>query len=434
MPEGEPVRVVPGEGELGGIAVGLLDEHTLVEWMRPGEEHLVVPTIQWLDSDLRPAGAPVELGLGYRIPSQWVREGNALLAQVWATPTFDIEVRDDQWVHLWRAARPPGLPSSEPVAVDATMTPDRLYAAIYLGLPNVQEGYQGRLPLAAGVAGTLATVGVGGPQCGTESVLRLHGFRADFPMARTLSLEEPCDIYSLAPSNPWLFNLGPDIGLAFRRGSAVEGGLVHYARLAGDGMVVSDPVEVGGLPPHSSVDGGNQPRAVAFDGRVLFTERRGSENTCHAIRVMNDDGSGAADAPWQLPCYGWSELQRVPQRRVTASVELVAVPGGALLVWTEHSFIGSTYITRDYPWDEGVYAVLLDRDGRRGSEVFRVTDSEATALSPVERTEDYGPVLRELTIAAAAEDDHVAVAWYDRRSGAEGIYVRRLRIAGLTPP
>lgn len=150
VPEGEPVRVVPGEGELGGIAVGLLDEHTLVEWMRPGEEHLVVPTIQWLDSDLRPAGAPVELGLGYRIPSQWARQGDALVAQVWATPTFDIEVRDDQWVHLWRAARPPGLPSSEPVAVDATMTPDRLYAAIYLGLPNVQEGYQGRLPLAAG--------------------------------------------------------------------------------------------------------------------------------------------------------------------------------------------------------------------------------------------------------------------------------------------
>ncbi|MCZ7682028.1 MAG: hypothetical protein M5U28_25835 [Sandaracinaceae bacterium] len=63
VPEGEPVRVVPGEGELGGIAVGLLDEHTLVEWTRPGEEHLVVPTIQWLDSDLRPAGTPVELGL-----------------------------------------------------------------------------------------------------------------------------------------------------------------------------------------------------------------------------------------------------------------------------------------------------------------------------------------------------------------------------------
>ncbi|MCZ7687309.1 MAG: hypothetical protein M5U28_54660 [Sandaracinaceae bacterium] len=74
VPEGEPVRVVPGEGELGGIAVGLLDEHTLVEWMRPGEEHLVVPTIQWLDSDLRPARAPLELGLGTRLPSQWVRE------------------------------------------------------------------------------------------------------------------------------------------------------------------------------------------------------------------------------------------------------------------------------------------------------------------------------------------------------------------------
>ncbi|MCZ7687312.1 MAG: hypothetical protein M5U28_54675 [Sandaracinaceae bacterium] len=229
-----------------------------------------------------------------------------------------------------------------------------------------------------------------------------------------------------------MFEVGGGHGLLMRQGWAVgagpDDGLVHFARLTEEGALASQPIAVGGLPPHSSVDGGNQPRAVAFDGRVLFTERRGSENTCHAIRVMDDDGTGAHDAPFQLPCYPWTEVQWTAERPITASVELVQVPGGALLVWTEHNHVPSGYITRDVPWSEGIYAVLLDRDGRRGSEVQRVSDAEATALRPTPRTEDFGPVVRELSIAAAAEDDHVAVAWYDRRSGAEGIYVRRLRI------
>ncbi|MCZ7687311.1 MAG: hypothetical protein M5U28_54670 [Sandaracinaceae bacterium] len=129
VPEGEPVRVVPGEGELGGIAVGLLDEHTLVEWMRPGVDYWFVPTIQWFDADFEREGASVELGLGYRIPSQWARDrnANALLSQVWATPLFDPAVRDDQWVHLWRIPPPPEPATSRPVAVEATQTADPLH-------------------------------------------------------------------------------------------------------------------------------------------------------------------------------------------------------------------------------------------------------------------------------------------------------------------
>ncbi len=441
VPEGEPVRVVPGEGELGGIAVGLLDEHTLVEWMRPGEEHLVVPTIQWLDSDLRPAGAPTELGLGTRLPSQWVRAGDALLAQVWATPTFDIEVRDAEWVHVWQARRPPAPPTSQRVDVHATVTSDRLFAMIYLGLPNVEEGLQGRLPILATPTGALGVVGALPGECESESVHRLLTFTSSTRDTRPLPIPSDgfCDpLFVLPPSNPWLFEIDGDFGMLLRQGWAVgaepRDGLVHFVRLAADGSLATQPIAVGGLPPYSSVDGGNQPRAVAFDGRVLFTERRGSENTCHAIRVMDDDGTGAHDAPFQLPCYPWTEVQWTAERPITASVELVQVPGGALLVWTEHNHVPSGYITRDVPWSEGVYAVLLDRDGRRGSEVQRVGDAEATALRPTPRTEDFGPVVRELMIAAAAEDDRVAVAWYDRRSGAEGIYVRRLRIAGLTPP
>ncbi|MCZ7682029.1 MAG: hypothetical protein M5U28_25840, partial [Sandaracinaceae bacterium] len=195
VPEGEPVRVVPGEGELGGIAVGLLDEHTLVEWMRPGEEHLVVPTIQWLDSDLRPAGAPLELGLGYRIPSQWARHGDALVAQVWATPTFDIEVRDDQWVHLWRASRPPASPSSEHVTVDAASTPDRLFVTIYLGSPNVGEGLQGRLPIVGTPRDVIATIGALPQECDDDSVGRLHAFTSSRRAARALRIpaDQFCD-------------------------------------------------------------------------------------------------------------------------------------------------------------------------------------------------------------------------------------------------
>jgi len=123
-----------------------------------------------------------------------------------------------------------------------------------------------------------------------------------------------------------------------------------------------------------------------------------------------------------------------PSKRVVglqASRRQVERPNGALLVYAEHTFALARLITADYPWSEAVYAVLLDEEGRRGSEVLRVTDAEATALDAVPRGETWGPPGYPFVFAAAASEDgrRAVVAWFDQRVDREGIYVRSLAIA-----
>ena len=162
-------------------------------------------------------------------------------------------------------------------------------------------------------------------------------------------------------------------------------------------------------------------------GRVLFAERRAGLNECHALRVMNEDSTGATDAPWQLPCLG--DTRQSPERRVTSNVELVAAPGGALLVYVENSYHPWIRpITEDVPFDEGIYAVLIDAGGRRGSEIVRVTPEETTALANIERTATTGPTFLRLHASAASDGERAVVAWYDNRPDAPGFYARALRM------
>ncbi|MCZ7685397.1 MAG: hypothetical protein M5U28_44120 [Sandaracinaceae bacterium] len=166
-------------------------------------------------------------------------------------------------------------------------------------------------------------------ECDDITVRRLNTFTSDDLAGRSLPLPAAtfCDPYAPEPGTPWLVGLDDGVGLLFRHGAVGEEE-VHFARPDEWGRLAGPPRVVGGIPNLSSVDGGNQPRAVHIGHRMLFTERRGSENRCHAIRVMNDDGSGAGEAPWQLPCYGFADHAFVPERRITTSVELLPIRGG----------------------------------------------------------------------------------------------------------
>lgn len=207
------------------------------------------------------------------------------------------------------------------------------------------------------------------------------------------------------------------MGLFFR---TEDWGRLYYTRLDVSLQPLADPVIVDRV---EQVDGpGFQPRAVAVPGgRVLFLALRvidgsnGDANYCFALRVMNEDGSRPHDAPWQLPCLDPSQPWK------TWSMDLMPVPGGAVLVWTQRSKTG--YVQPGDDYEEGIYAVLLTPEGKRGSEVIEVTDADATALPDF-----VEPATLDWTIGSAGEGNDFAVAWSpDTRPSAPGMYVRRFR-------
>jgi hypothetical protein len=96
---------------------------------------------------------------------------------------------------------------------------------------------------------------------------------------------------------------------------------------------------------------------------VLFTERRSSQ--CYTIRVMELDGGGG----------------------------IIADPTS---------------------YREGVFAVMLTEEGKRGSAVMQLTTSDFTAT---EVDLDGTPVFANDTdVQAAADGNHVFATWIDRRS------------------
>ncbi|MBZ0120508.1 MAG: hypothetical protein K8H88_26180, partial [Sandaracinaceae bacterium] len=300
-----------------------------------------------------------------------------------------------------------------------------------LGSSQFGAGQESKLPIAA-IAMHVVLAGAGPPSaCGTTANGRVFLALADASTPSFLewgaNLCEGIVNAELHSHNPWLVEglEGSSVGVLFRVGGAPDGAL-RWGLLDPDGGLSHAPVVVGPTA-ESTVDVGFQPRGVALPGgRVLFTDRRASINVCHALRVMSADGRDAADARWQLPCY--SRDRYSAGYRIVPAVELVRAPGGALLVWTEHSDAVARFITASLPWDEGIYATLIGPDGRRASEIVRVTDEAATALDDVPRTETRGPISRDFRFGVDVEGDRAVIAWYDRRRGAAGVYARVLRI------
>lgn len=420
-PEGEPVRSVADEGWVGSVSVGLLGERTLVEWMRSDADG-DTPSVRWLDRDLRPVGEPIRLGLGRAWASRFVPRDGELVAQVWASAPGEPRLLAD--AAYWFFPPPLGTPRRVPIELDVVHE-EPPFGVLHAG-GGFGVGAEGKLPIAAQSGALLAAIGATPSRCVRDGYRQVHVVSGDPPRGAPLG-PTICDGPFETTGNAWLFVLDDgEFGLLYRHRSRVDA--VRYLRFSADGTVTSEPLVVGTTAdPLSTVDGGFQPRGVyAGNGRILFTERRGGTNNCHAIRVMNADGSDAHDAPWQLPCVGaegWG-----PERPITASVDLERVERGAILVYTEHSYVPDLYVTSDFPWREGIHAVLLDSDGRRGSEVVTVTDAAATALLDRPRTPNFGPLPRTFVAAVATQGDRAVVVWYDRRPGAEGVYARTLRV------
>ena len=403
-------------------SVGLLDDHLWVTYFQEIDGK-ALGFGRWYDAaTLVPTGEPVHLGtVDVWELQNWVRDGSALVGQVWSDPSEPAAIApedEDQLVHVWRVTPPPGLSADTRSVGLATAGPwDPLWPGVWfrsLGLSALYSaGFQGAVPVAVTSMGPIGALDAVAPCEGTaRGRMSIHVFGAPLLARRLPFPTEACD--DGQAGTPWLFSLGDsEVGLLYRHGR-VEDHQVRYIRLGPDGTPRSTSRIVGGgaNAAVSDVRGGFQPRAVRVGERVLFTERRGSDAGCYTIRVVDVDGANAEDAPWQLPCADDGGYADGPV--ITWIHQLVSVPGAAVIVWYERTNVSGGIITDPATYREGVFAVMLTQDGKRGSAVMRLTTPDFTAAgldaagTPV--------TANETDVQVAADSNNVFATWIDRRA------------------
>lgn len=225
---------------------------------------------------------------------------------------------------------------------------------------------------------------------------------------------------------------GGDVGVMVRLGffggrpPSNDLGL-HYLRLTPDASeILVGPIRIGDIDTQRAFDSGVQPRVLPFsNGRILFTERRGRDglNTCHALRLVNDDGTNPSDAPWQLPCI--SDLERE-----TRMVMLVPLEEGALVMWDERQRIPwRELLLPDQPYDEGIFVATVNDGGQRTSEILRVTGPESRSYGELPATGGLpGNFLPH--VSSDGERDAV-VTWTSAHPEHLGAYAARVRCEPL---
>jgi len=419
---GEPVRVVPQHfSGPGPASIGLVGGDVLLSWAdigpidaETGYPWYAVQFARWHDHGLRPFGEDLHLGaFQWNFRTRWVSDGERLLGQVWSDPEYAGTgpfPRDTEMVGVW-TLEPGGAASRVPVDLSFA-TP---------GIPGQWSVDIGR----ASGAGMLPGAWDGMRWLGALTALTCGGRFDNYRRLWVFDETGHAEVWDRPPScredagvppvgsiaeHPWVFELGDGgHGLVFMR----DQGQLWLSRVEADLSPAPPRRVAAGTLLHTDAVG---PRAVAVGGHVLFSQTRGSNEPCFRLRVMDLDGSDAEDAPWQLPCMDDSDV-------VVPDVELLAMPGAALLVWAERSGPWSRLV---YPADryvERVRAVLLTSEGKRGSAVVTVTDSAAGTLvygAGVGLPGRFNPV-------GASEDAEAIVAWSDARAGGPGVYARWLR-------
>lgn len=430
-PLGPPVPIATDA--VGAPSIGAVDGYVLVSWSVPGPidpelgyATYFIQLAQWFDRDWEPASEVIELGSHLDSPrTRWVAHEGALEGQVWADPELEDPTGFHDvyhnFVRWWRLSPPPGgAVERAPVSFDIVSDPR--FASIGLSKSGYPVG-AGMLPVATAAGGTYGALNGIPSECGepfNSFDLRLLVIRPSRDAVPIQWLGALCPEEGSGRQwahNPWLESTHDDGLFALFRIGRGSDGRTHYLELTDEAEPVGPPKRVGG-ELGSSDSPPFQPRtALVPQGRVLFTGNLAERETCHRLRVMRDDGGNAHNAPWQLPC--------MDDDRLTWEVELVEIPGGAVLVWSERSGPLSRLVEPDDDFSEAVHATILTSRGQRGSRVLEVTDDEATTLSPPDRRGKRG--IGRFYPVAASDGDEVAVVWMDRRSGTASVYARRLR-------
>jgi len=413
---GPPLLLEP-QGVTGPAvpSIGIIDGHLLTLWNenRAISRRLGFDVVgQWFTPDGERMGDRFFLGHSTGIRLRMAESDGALhFAFVGNGPEDDPNERDDSRLLRVVQARPDEAPTMREVAIDLA---PRTVATRTIG----GQGWRGGVPALTTTAGVVMMVeanpNVDGcwDGCNRGFVLTPDATRADYARWGTaVRTENDASRFALVHTSR------STVGWFFRTQS--EGLSVKYAQLDPANLpVATQPVVVGGDPTASPVSGIRQLfAAYAGDARIIMahqaTDTRYPLTTCWALRTLNDDGSDAHDAPWQLPC-----LREGMDRWVSPLVDLEETSHGALLAWGERSGPRNVGFGTDPVATVRLRVALVASDGTRGSEIIDIVRHD-NAL-PV----DYLPML-------AVDGEDIVVAYFDPLADPPGLYARRVVLTDI---
>lgn len=423
-------------------SVGLIGQSVLLSWSTTDSELWLHPSplalrfrrfARWY-VDESEASSTLELGLSAGYVEQWRRDAGSLVAQAWGDPNgLDPLLPEQLQVHVLRLM--PGstwtfTPVPVPMANPSCAACPRLYMPTLASSPG-----WGALPTVDARGAAWIALAFPSSLGGCRALLndfRLHIAPIDGQVATPWSWLHPlCDDTTWRPAgrsegevlNPWVFSTPLDtLGVAFLsprsdgRGGSDGAYFYMYADPSADGQPFREPREPVLIAPHRpSMEDGHQPRATALGSRILAAMlSHDSSSRCYTLRTFEVDGSDNRETPWQLPC----------RRDASVSVhyvELATISHGALLVYSLRPNPSTAVLD-----DAVIEAVVVTPEGRRGSEVVRITPPEARA-HPIGGVAPFA----EGRPALATEGDRAVVAWTDAREDAPGLYYRHVEVQPL---
>ncbi len=434
--------------------MGLIDGDMLVSYVvGPSPDGLVTLRAQWFDEELQPVSEDFVLGAGLSSATpEWAAHDGALWAQVWGPPVGGVVSPIRRSVGIDRLS--PRSTTVDRMSLGTELPVTREFdtedlTPISIGASAASAGADGRAPAAVAGGGVVFAL-TGIPSVCPDAysnfsrIIAFDATRAEIDLSGT----DPCLLDgSIEAHDMRLVSLRDGgLGVFFRLGISVGQGFLHYSRIDSDlRMVDTPPHRVDTTTVPWSIAGGFQPQAVALgSGTLLFTLRNpeSSTNECQDLRLVEPDGSSPRDAPYQMRCRppagSLARMQNGPYLSQWVVVEPLA-SGHAVMAYgerTNYSPPGTEYarrITASTPWEEGVFLHTIDDEGRRASEIVRVTDPESTAMvnAAQPRTRDDGPFPGEFEVQAVTEGDDVIVVWSDNRLDVPGYYARRFRCTSL---
>jgi hypothetical protein len=427
------------EGDLAFVSVGSFNyEEQWMSFGQPGSEGMGV----WVTLEGQRVGEAIDLGASKWSPlvrTEWTRNpaGGVAGATTWIPGRDRRVTRQNEW-HRWVVPRPgAGMPMVRRLDT-------RFVRGEEWGTPSLHGPR-----FFVGLDAVWSTVWVGGEPVSalTEEESFCPGWSfgtflvSGDMVARRLRIVDcetnrnRADRLEFRNGAPRLFDAGDGtVGVLLRieqsRPSPTfpidpgedTGMELHLMYARPDGSVEMWPKRIGEAQAGGlSLDDGYLGRVAKVPGGLWLMDRdsRLGKNGCHILRWVSRDGECYEDAPWQLPCASPRREGIIQEGDYQTNwVELVEVPGGAVLVWHQFRNAG-LFVDAEDAWEEGLYAVLLTPRGQRGTEVVRVTAAESTGLpEPVGTVPQVAAVM---AAHAASEGSRVAVVWQDLCQDAPGV-------------
>jgi hypothetical protein len=393
---------------------------------------------QWFD-ETGPLSMSQDLGPSMGYFESWAHDGDALVAQSWGDPEDRVpQVAEDRRAFLLRADAGADLRWTQ---LTIPLVPLACPACARLFMPGLDA------PAGYGLISTIDTTAGSywalhfpprNDECGPSSRDRrvhLASGGETYPLVWSW-LEPLCseDRQPAGESEGDVLDLhvaevaDSRIGALFvsTRSDGRGGGdrayyFMHANLVDGSGFRVSrEPIVV--AEHRTSMEDGHQPRMTRVSGGVLAaTLSEDTSTRCQTLRMFDSDGANSREAPWQLPCRRNDSLH-------VHYVEMASLPdGSALVVYSLRPTASGSSADEE---DAVIEAVVVTAEGRRGSDIVRVTPEEARGL-PIR---GFAPLATGRPVLFV-EGTRAWVAWVDVRADAPGLYWTSLDVRALpTPP